>query len=326
MTSFRQQLVALAVAAGAALVPFADAAAQSYPDRPIRLVMPGGAGGSPDILARLIAAPLGELLGQPVVVENVAGAAGIIGTEKVSKAPADGYTLLYGFNQIATMNPALYSKLPYKPEKDLAPIGVLLNVSYMLIASPTFAPNNLAELIALSKAKPNSVSYASTGVGSAAHLGIVLLDKMAGITMLHVPYKAGSAANADIMGGVVDTRLDAVAASLELAKSGKVKVLAVTADKRIPALPNVQTVSETLPGYELTGWQGMWAPAGTPAPVIQKLNAALKTVMEMPKIRKQIADLSYEPAMSTPEQMAVRIRKETEQWATTVKEANITPQ
>ena len=325
MRSLKRRLIVIAAAAFV-LNPVADAMAQNYPDRPIRMVMPGAAGGSPDILARLIAQPLGELLGQPVVVDNVAGAAGIIGTDKVAKSPADGYTLLYGFNQIATMNPALYAKLPYQPEKDLVPVGLLLNVAYMLIASPSLPAKNLADLIAMAKAKPNKLTYASTGVGSAAHLGVILLDKMAGIEMLHVPYKAGSAANADIMAGVVDVRLDAVAASLELAKGGKVKVLGVTSDKRIPALPDVATFSETLPGYVLTGWQGIWAPAGTPEPIVQKLNAALKKVMEMPKVRKQITDLSYEPAMSSPEEMAKRIRKETEQWATTVKEAGITPQ
>ena len=325
MKSLKHFLIAIA-AASTALIAAAPASAQTYPDHPIRLVMPGGAGGSPDIIARIIAQPLGELLGQPVVVENIAGAAGIIGTDKVAKAAADGYTLLYGFNQLVTMNPALYANLPHQPQKDLAPVGQVLNLSYMLIASPDFPANNLAELIAMAKAKPNSVTYASTGAGSAANLGVVLMDKMAGIEMLHVPYKAGSAANSDVMAGIVNLRLDAVAASLELARGGKVKVLAVTGDKRIPALPQVPTVAETLPGYELFGWQGIWAPAGTPAPVMQKLSAALRAVLARPEVAKQITDLSYELAPSSPEQMAKRIATESDQWAKLIKEAGIQPQ
>ena len=309
---------------GAAMLQGSPVAAQSYPNKPIRLVVPAGPGGSPDIMARIVAPYLAEALGQAVFVDNVAGAASIIGTDKVAKATPDGYTLLYGFNQIATMNPALYPNLPYQPERDLAPIGQVLNLTYMLTAAPTFGPNNPAELIALAKAKPRSVSYASTGTGSAAHLGVVMFERAAGIEMLHVPYKAGSGANTDLMAGVTDVRLDPIAGSLTLVKGGKLKALAVTSTERNSALPEVPTVAETLPGFEFSGWQGIWAPAKTPPAIIQKLNSALMTVLRRPEVRSRIVELTFEPAGSTPEQMAERVRRETRQWASIVKAAKIT--
>lgn len=325
MASLTRRRLMLAGATAAAGLT-APARAQTFPSRPIRLVVPGGAGGSPDIVARIFAGPFGEALGQTVIVENVAGAAGILGTDKVAKAEPDGHTLLYGFQQVATMNPALYPDLPYKPERDLAPVGMTLDLAYMLIASPKFAANDLAQLAAMAKARPRAITYASTGVGSAAHLGVVLLENRAGVEMLHVPYRAGAAANTDIMSGVVDLRLDAVAASLALARSGAVKVLAVTTPNRLPELPGVPTVAESFPGFELLGWQGVWAPAGTPAAVVQKLSAALLAVVGRRDVRAQIAGLSYAPTGSTPEQMAAAIRKETAQWADIVKNANISAQ
>ncbi|MBT2305105.1 tripartite tricarboxylate transporter substrate binding protein [Variovorax paradoxus] len=324
MNSLQRRALLFAVVC--AFLQSAPVAAQSYPAKTIRLVVPGATGGSPDIIARILAPALGEALGQGIIIDNVAGAAGIIGTDKVAKALPDGYTLLYGFNQIATMNPSLYANLPYQPERDLAPIGQVLNLSYALIASSTFRAKNLTELIALSKAKPGSVSYASTGGGSAAHLGVIMIEQAAGIEMLHVPYKASSVANTDVIGGVVDIRLDAIAASLTLVKGGKLKALAVTTSQRSPALPNVPTVAETLPGFELTGWHGIWAPAQTSPAIIQKVNVALLAVLSRPEIRAQITALAFEPAGSTPEQMTERIRRETRQWASIVKAAKITPQ
>ncbi|HEY4066372.1 MAG TPA: tripartite tricarboxylate transporter substrate-binding protein, partial [Burkholderiaceae bacterium] len=253
------------------------AGAQGYPAKPIRVIVPSSPGGSPDILARMIAAPLGDELGQPLVVETMSGAGGIIGTEKVAKSAPDGYTLLYGFNQVATMNPPLYKKLPYQPERDLAPIGLTLNLSYMWIANNDFAPKTIAELVALNRSKPGSVNYASTGPGSAAHLGGVLLERMSGTQMSHVPYRGNT--NSDLLGGVVQLKLDPVAASIGLVKSGSVKVLAVSSPKRLAILPDVPTVAETLPGYEMTGWQGLWAPVGTPAAIIQRVNAAMVKVV-----------------------------------------------
>jgi tripartite-type tricarboxylate transporter receptor subunit TctC len=296
--------------------------AQNYPSKPIRMIVPSSPGGSPDTLARLIGVPLGEELGVPIIVETIAGAAGIIGTDKVAKAPADGYTLLYGFNQVATMNPPLYKKLPYQPERDLVPLGLTLNLSYMWIANNDFEPRTIADLVKYNRAKPGAANYASTGPGSAAHLGGILLERMTSTTMTHVPYRSNT--NSDLMAGVVQLKLDPVAASIGLVKSGKVKVLAVSSPKRLAVLPDVPSVAETVPGYEMVGWQGMWAPAGTPPEIVQRLNAAIVKVVRKPEMQKRIQELGYEPLGSSPKEMADRIHKETAEWAAIVKQANIT--
>jgi tripartite-type tricarboxylate transporter receptor subunit TctC len=298
------------------------ALAQAYPTRPIHLIVPSAPGGSPDVLARLLSVPLAEELGQPVIVETVTGAAGIIGTDKVAKAQADGYTLLYGFNQVATMNPPLYKKLPYQPERDLVPLGLTLNLSYMWIANNDFEPRNIAELIKYNRANPGKVNYASTGPGSAAHLGALLLERMTGTRMTHVPYRGNT--NSDLIGGVVQLKLDPIAASLGLVKAGRVKVLAVSSPKRLAVLPDVPTVAETVPDYELTGWQGMWAPVGTSPAIVQRLNAAIVKVIQAPEMQKKIQDLGYEPLGSSPKEMADRIHRETASWTAVIKQANIT--
>jgi tripartite-type tricarboxylate transporter receptor subunit TctC len=296
--------------------------AQGYPNKPIRVVVPSSPGGSPDTLARLIAVPLGEELGQPLVVDTVPGAAGIIGTDKVAKAAADGYTLLYGFNQVATMNPPLYKKLPYQPERDLLPLGLTLNLGYMWIANNDFAPSNIADLVKLNRAQPGSVNYASTGPGSAAHLGGLLLERMTQTQMTHVPYRSNT--NPDLLAGIVQLKLDPVAASIGLAKSGKVKVLAVSSPRRLAILPDVPTVAETVPGYEMTGWQGFWAPAGTPPAIAQRLNEAIVKVIRRPDMQKRIQELGYEPLGSSPKEMADRIHGELAEWTGILKQANIT--
>jgi tripartite-type tricarboxylate transporter receptor subunit TctC len=321
MHRFRH-LVRSAIAC-AALAAWALAGhAQGYPNKPIRVVVPSSPGGSPDTLARLIAVPLGEELGQPLVVDTVPGAAGIIGTDKVAKAAADGYTLLYGFNQVATMNPPLYKKLPYQPERDLLPLGLTLNLGYMWIANNDFAPDNIAELVKLNRAKPGSVNYASTGPGSAAHLGGLLLERMTHTEMTHVPYRSNT--NPDLLAGIVQLKLDPVAASIGLAKSGKVKVLAVSSPRRLAILPDVPTVAESVPGYEMVGWQGFWAPVGTPPAIAQRLNEAIVKVIRRPDMQKRIQELGYEPLGSSPKEMADRIHSELAEWTGILKQANIT--
>ncbi len=317
--------VPLAMLAGIALSLSASSiqaeSVEDYPSKPIRVIIPSSPGGSPDVLARLISEPLSKELGQPLVVETMPGAAGIIGTQRAAQAAPDGYTLLYGFNQIATMNPPLYKNLPYHPERDFVPLGLTLNLSYMWIANKDFPPNSIEELIELNKKSPGSVDYASTGPGSAAHLGALLLEKMTGTEMTHIPYRSNT--NSDLMAGVVKLKLDPVAASLGLVRNGNVKVLAVSAPERLPVLPDVPTVAETVPGYELTGWQGFWAPAGTPEPIVQKLNAAIRKVIHSDEMQKRIRDLGYEPLGSTPEEMADRIRREMQQWQEIIEEAGI---
>lgn len=313
------------LAAGAVILGLAFLAprtwADTYPSKPIRLIVPSAPGGSPDILARLIAPELGKTLGQSVVVEDIFGAAGIIGTDKVAKADPDGYTLLYGFNQVVTMNPPLYPRLPYQPERDLEPISITLNLSYVWIATPNFAPATVAQWIALAKKEPGRISYASTGNGSAAHLGGALMERMADIKMLHVPYKGNT--NSDLIGGVVQLKLDPIAASISLIKAGQVKALAVSSPQRLAVLPDVPTVAETVPGYQMVGWQGVWAPKGTPAPIIARLNAALVKVVHTPAISQRIADLGYETRGTSPQEMAQVIRDETAQWTSLIKAQHI---
>jgi tripartite-type tricarboxylate transporter receptor subunit TctC len=298
-----------------------EAHADDYPSRPIRVIVPSSPGGSPDVLARIICAPLSQELGQPLVVETMPGAAGIVGTQKVAQSQPDGYTLMYGFNQVATMNPPLYKKLPYQPERDLAPIGLTLNLSYMWIANKDFKPSTISELVALNKEKPGTVAYASTGPGSAAHLGGLMLERMTGTHMMHVPYRSNT--TPDLLAGVVQLKLDPVAASIGLVQTGKVKVLAVSAPKRLAVLPDVPTVAETVPGYEMVGWQGFWAPAGTPDAIIRKVNAAMIKVLNTPDMQKRIKELGYEPLGSSPEDMAKRIHAELEQWTKIVKQENL---
>jgi tripartite-type tricarboxylate transporter receptor subunit TctC len=321
MKTFMHTLgLALALGAVLGLGP-REASADAYPSRSIRVIVPSSPGGSPDVLARIVCAALGKELGQAMVVETLPGAAGIVGTNKVAQAAPDGYTLLYGFNQIATMNPPLYKNLPYQPERDLAPIGLTLNLGYMWIANESFPPSNIAELIALNRANPGSVNYASTGPGSAAHLGGLLLERMTGTRMTHVPYRSNT--TPDLLANVVQLKLDPVAASIGLVKSGKVKVLAVSSPQRLAVLPDVPTVAETVPGYEMTGWQGLWAPAGTPDAIVRQLNAAMVKVIHAPEMQKRIRELGYEPLGSTPGEMAARIHSELQQWAGIVKQANL---
>jgi tripartite-type tricarboxylate transporter receptor subunit TctC len=309
---------ALCLAIGIA-APIAHA--DDYPSKSIRVIVPSSPGGSPDVLARMICAEMGKELGQAMVVETLPGAAGIVGTQKVAQAAPDGYTLLYGFNQIATMNPPLYKKLPYQPERDFVPIGLTLNLSYMWIAPLAFKPSTIAELTQLNREKPGTVNYASTGPGSAAHLGGLLLERMTKTQMVHVPYRSNT--NADLIADVVQLKLDPVAASLGLVKSGKVKVLAVSSPKRLAVLPDVPTVAETVPGYEMVGWQGLWAPAGTPDAIVKKLNAVMVKVIHEPAMQKRIADLGYEPLGTTPKEMADRIHAELQQWTGIVKQEHL---
>ena len=322
MGMYRHRRACLAVLAGTMLgLAGIGGQAQAYPTKPIRVIVPSSPGGSPDTLARLIGPPLSEALGQPVVIETMPGAAGIIGTQRAAQAEPDGHTLLYGFNQIATMNPPLYKKLSYHPERDFVPLGLTLNLSYMWIANKDFPPNTIAELIELNKAKPGSVDYASTGPGSAAHLGALLLERMSGTKMSHIPYKSNT--NSDLMAGIVKLKLDPVAASLGLVRGGNVKVLAVSAPERLAVLPDVPTVAETIPGYELTGWQGFWAPKGTPPEIVKTLNTAITKVIKAPAMQKRIRDLGFEPLGSTPEEMADRIHRELKQWADIIREENL---
>ena len=318
------KLLATTLAAAAAFaLPTAKALAQDpYPSKPVKIIVPYAPGGPNDIVARLLAQKLGEMEKQSFIVENKPGGGSNIGADFVAKAPADGYTLLYGFNQIATMNPSLYKKLPYQPERDLMPLGLTLNLSYMWIANLDFPPTSIGELVRLNRARPGSVNYASTGPGSAAHLGGVLLERMTQTQMTHVPYRSNT--NPDLLAGIVQLKLDPVAASIGLARSGKVKVLAVSSPRRLAVLPDVPTVAESVPGYEMTGWQGFWAPVGTPPAIARRLNEAIVKVIHRPDMQKRIQELGYEPLGSSPKEMADRIHDELAEWSGILRQAQIT--
>jgi tripartite-type tricarboxylate transporter receptor subunit TctC len=320
MDSTRRSLLLACMAAGA--VPWRLARAQaSYPTKPIRLVISSAPGGSPDILARLLAPKLAEGLGQQVLVDDVPGAAGIIGTDRVAKSAPDGYTLLYGHQQVVTMNPVLHKNLPYQPERDLQPISTSLDLAYVWLATLKLPANTMSELVKLAREQPGRISYASTGPGSAAHLGGVMVERAADIKLLHVPYKGNT--NSDLIAGTVQLRLESLAAAIALVKSGKVKALAVATPKRLDVLPDVPTIGETLKDCEMPGFHGFWAPMGTPPAIVARLNAEVVKVVAMPDIARRISELGFQPRGSTVDEMTQRIRAETQEWATIVKTQNI---
>jgi len=284
--------------------------AQSYPAKPVKIVVPSPPGGSTDQLARAIGQKLSESWGQPVVVENRPGAGLTLGADYVAKSPADGYTLLMGavHHSIA---PAVYKKLPYDFAKDLAPVTVLAIVPNVLIVSASNPARSTAELIAQAKANPGKLSYGSTGAGTAHHLIGEQFNDMAGTDILHVAYKGSSPALVDLMGGQITMMFDTVASCLPLIKAGKLRPLAVATARRSSALPDVPTLSESgLAGFDIATWFGLLAPAGTPKAVIDRIHADATRILATPEMKKQLLDMGAEPVGNTPEQMAAQIKAE----------------
>jgi tripartite-type tricarboxylate transporter receptor subunit TctC len=315
--------VRLLAATLTAVATISTAVAQAaYPTRPVRIIVPAPAGSGPDVLARLYAEQLGRSLGQPFTVENKAGASGNIGAEFVARAPADGYTLLYAYNQIPTMNPHLFSKLGYDMTRDLAPVTQTLSTAYVLLGNNDLPAKDLAGMLDYARKNPGQVAYASYGPGTASHLVFELIQDMANVQLLHVPYKQGMVA--DVMGGQVAMLLEPFPSAVALAKSGKVRGLAVTTDKRVADLPNVPAMNEAVPGLNLTGWQGVWVTAGTPPDVIAKLNAEFTRITRTPEMQKRIADVASTPMTSSPQEMADAIKRESEQWRRVIKAKRIT--
>jgi tripartite-type tricarboxylate transporter receptor subunit TctC len=321
MHSFIRYIIAgigiLAAAAGTGAI-----AQTPYPQRPIRIVTPVPPGVAPDVMARLYAEHMSRALGQPVTVENKPGASGNIAAELVARAPADGYTIFYAYNQIPTMNPHLFPKLGYNMAKDLAPVTQTLSTAYVLLANNDFPARDLASTIDYARKNPGKVSYGSYGPGTAGHLIVEIMQDTAKLDLLHVPYRQGVVA--DLLGGQIALLVEPFPSGVPLAKSGKVRALAVTSEKRVAELPNVPALSEVLPGLSLIGWQGAWVPTGTPPDVIAKLNAEFARITRMPEMQKRIADLSSFPISSTPQEMAAAIRQEYEQWGRVIKGKGIT--
>jgi tripartite-type tricarboxylate transporter receptor subunit TctC len=304
----------------ASLGPAANALAQGYPGKPLRLIVPFAAGGTGDVLGRLIAAKLSEGLGQPVVLEFKPGAGTTLGTDFVAKSPPDGYTILLSASTTMSINASLYGKLPYDTLKDLAPVSLLASIPNMLVANLALPANTVQELIALAKASPGKLNYASPGSGTTPHLAGELFKTAAGIDLVHVPYKGAGPAIVDVLGGHVPMLFDNIPSVQPQVNSGKMKAIAVTSAKRSPAMPNVPTFAEAgLTGFEANSWWAILAPAGTPKEIIARLNAEVVKALNNAGIRERFLSLGAEPAPGTPEECAAHIKAEVGKWAAIVK-------
>ena len=297
----------------------APAAAQGYPNKPLRLVVTFPPGGAPDILARLFADR--AQLGQPVVVDNKSGAGGNIGAEMVAKAPPDGYTLVMGTVGTHSINGALYSKMPYDMVKDFAPIAHVASAPNLLVVTNDLPVKNVAELISYMKANPNKLSFGSPGIGTSVHVSGELFKSMTGTSMTHVPYKGRQFAIPDLVGGSIQVMFDNMPSALPMAKDGKIRALAQTTATRSAAAPEVPTVAETVPGFEATTWFAMFAPAGTPKDVVARLNAEMQRVYKLPEVADKMKSLGLEPWISTPEELSRYQAAEITKWAKVVKDS-----
>ena len=301
-------------------------AQQNYPTRPVRFVVPFAPGGSTDTLARTIGVKLADALGQQVVVDNRTGANGDIGMEIVARSRPDGYTIVLGYIANLAIAPSLYAKMPYDPVKDFAPVTQPASSPNVLTAHPSVQAKTLQELIALAKAKPGQISFASTGVASVGHLTGELINNLAGIRMTHVPYKGSGQAVTDILGGHVQVMFSGFSSTLHHIRAGKLRALAVTGPKRSPALAEVPTISEQgFPGVEATAWYGILAPAGTPKPVVAQLHGDLVRVLKQPDVVQKLDGLGFEIVGSTPEQFSAYIRTEIKKWEKVVRASGAKP-
>jgi len=313
-----------ACAAAAAFAPLANAQAGDYPNRPIKLIVPFAPGGSTDMVARMLADKMTQVLGQPVVVDNKGGAGGSIGADAIAKSAPDGYTI--GMATVSThgANPAIYAKLPYNAVRDFAPITNVMSVPSVFVVHPSVPAKTMQEFIALAKAKPGKYTFASPGTGSLGHANIENFMNLAGIELLHIPYKGAGQAITDALGGQVDSMTDNLPSTLSNIQSGKLRPLAVLALKRSPVLPDVPTYTELgYPGMGDGGWFGLVAPAGTPKPIIDKLNAAAHKVMAMPDYVEKQKGISGESMANTPEQFAKQIQAAIERYTAVAKRADI---
>ena len=321
-TSMRIRILCLA----AAMLVASPAFAQGWPSRPVRVVAAYPAGGSIDIVARLVSQRLGESLGQPFIVENKAGAAGNIGTDFVAKAAPDGYTLLMGSAAAISSAPNVYAKLPYDPLKDLLPIVLVANQPNALIVRPGLAANNVREFIALARANPGKLNYGSSGVGASQHMTAELFAMMTGVQITHVPYKGGAPAMADLMSGQIDFMFDPVPTSIQVVRSGKVRALAVTSLRRSEVMPDLPSMAEAgLDGFELRGWIGLLAPANTSRDLVQRLNGEVLKMLAA-DLRGKLLELGLDVAGGTPEQFAAFIREDIAKYGRIVKTSGMPQQ
>lgn len=307
----------------ASMLGCANAIAQSYPSRPIRFVVPYPPGGSVDIAARAVGQKLSEAWGQPVVVDNRAGAGGNIGADLVAKSPADGYTLLMGAVATHAINPTLYGKIPYDPVKDFAPVALVVQVPNILVVNPAVPANTVKELIELARAKPGTLNFGSGSTGSTGHLAGELFNTMAGVKMVHIPYKGAAPAMADLLSGQVQLMFDNLANALPTIKAGRLRALAVTTLARSPFMPDLPTIAESgLTGFDLTTWFGVMVPAGTPPDIVAKLNAEIVRALNTKDMRERLEKMGAEPPTNnTPEHFAAFMRVEAAKYAKVVRES-----
>ena len=314
----RLLVVALAVCGAA----FSHAVcAQGYPNKPIKLVVPLAAGGTGDTLSRAVGEQMSKELGQPVVIENKPGAGGLVGTEYAHAAEADGYTLL-SVSPSHVINPALHAnKKTYDPLKDFEPITVMANTHQVIVAHPSVPVNSLKELIAYAKANPGKLNYGSAGTGSATHLNMALFLQMAGIDVVHVPYKGSTQARQDVLSGQVQLAMDGLLPLQPLIKDGRLKALAITSSKRAQSNPEIPTIGEIVPGYASDTWYGILAPAGTPREILAKLNAAAVKALNSPAVRDRLSKLGAEPVGNSPEEFRKLLEHEQKTWTRVVKDS-----
>jgi len=299
--------------------------AQTWPSRPLRLIVPTAPGGGTDFTGRLVAAKLSESLGQQVVVENRGGGGGSVGADNAAKSTPDGYTLLLGSIATHAVNPALYKQLPYDHIKDFAPVSLIGTVPNALVVHPSVPVKSMQEFIAYAKANPGKINYGSSGVGSPPHLSMELLRSMTGINLVHVPYKGAGPALADLLGGQVQAMCTSLAGLINFIKSGRVRALGVTTAKRNPQLPDVPTIVESgVPGYEVTIWYAVFAPVATPKAIVQKLNAEMVKALNSPEMKERMALQGMDPAPSTPAELAAFVKIETAKWAKAAKDSGAT--
>ena len=318
-------MVTARVAVGALLIPLcASAYAADYPQRPIRLIVPFAAGGGLEITARSIGQKLTEKRGQSIVIDNRPGAATIVGSEIAAKASPDGYTLLMITTTFA-INPSLYGKLPYDPVREFAPVTQINSVPNILVVNPSIPAHTVRELIALAKAKPGQLNYASAGSGTSPHLAAELFKTMAGIEMTHIPYKGIPPAVTDVIAGRVTMLMTTTISAAPHVKSGRLRALAITSPKRLAAMPEVPAIGETVPGYEADAFQGMVAPAGVPKEIVRQLADDIAAIVRLPDIRERIIADGAEPIGSTPEAFGAFLKKEMLEWGKVVKESGARP-
>jgi tripartite-type tricarboxylate transporter receptor subunit TctC len=325
MKPSRRRFLHLAV--GAAVLPAVSrtARAQAYPSRPVRIVAATGLGGAPDIFARLIGEWLSERLGQPFITENRPGGGHNIGTEAVVRAPPDGYTLLL-VDPTASINATLYEKLNYNFVRDIAPVAGIVLLPQIMVVNPSMPAKTVPELIAYAKANPGKVSVASPGVATPGHVASELFKMMAGVNMVHVPYRGGAAALSDVIAGHVQVFFPSTSLSLQQIRAGKLRALAVTTTTRWEGLPDIPTVGEFVPGYEASAWVGVGAPKRTPVEIVDQLNKEVNAALADPKIKTRLADLGGTGLAGSPDDFAKLIAEETEKWGKVIKFAGIKPE